>query len=56
MSRGRVEAAATCPYCGEEDWYSFHVQSDTLICHSCDKEFEISLDVQVKVTATRTID
>lgn len=55
MSRGRVEAEATCPYCGRSDWYSFHVCSDTLLCNSCDKEFEISLDVEVTVTGTRPI-
>ena len=56
MSRGRVEAEATCQYFGERDWYSFHVCSDTLLCNTCDKEFEISLDVQVKITDTRTVD
>lgn len=55
MSRGRVEAEATCPYCSERDWYSFHVCSDTLLCNTCDKEFEISLDVEVKVTDTRPL-
>ena len=55
MSRGRVEAEATCPYCGESGWYSFHVCSDSLICNSCDMEFEIDLDVEVKITDTRTI-
>lgn len=55
MSRGRVEAAATCPYCGCKDWYSFHVQTDELICYYCDKVFEIDLDVSVVITATRPI-
>ena len=56
MSRGRVEAEAICPYCGCKDWYSFHVQSDSLICNYCDSEFEIDLDVYVEITATRPID
>lgn len=55
MSRGRVEAEATCPYCGERDLYSFHVCSDTLLCNSCNKEFEISVDVSVTITDTKAI-
>lgn len=56
MSRGRVYEEATCPYCGYRDAYSFHVQSDTLICHNCDNEFEIELEVNVKVKGTRMIE
>lgn len=56
MSRGRVYEEATCPYCGYRDVYSFHVQSDTLICHNCNNEFEIELEVNVKVKGTRMIE
>lgn len=56
MSRGRVYEEATCPYCGYRDAYSFHVQSDTLICHNCDSEFEIELEINVKVKGTRMIE
>lgn len=56
MSRGRVEAEATCPYCSCSDWYSFHVQADSLLCYFCDKEFEISVDVSVTITATRPME
>ena len=55
MSRGRVEAEATCPCCGERDLYSFHVCSDTLICNTCEAEFEIDLDIDVTITETRAI-
>ena len=54
--RGRVEEQATCPYCGNRDWYSFHILSETLICHNCDNEFEIELEVDVKVKSTRMLD
>ena len=56
MYRGRVYEEATCPYCGHRDAYSFHVQSDSLICNNCDKEFEIELEVNVKVIGTRMIE
>ena len=56
MYRGRVYEEATCPYCGHRDAYSFHVQSETLLCNNCDSEFEIELEVNVKVVGTRMIE
>ena len=56
MYRGRVYEEATCPYCGYRDAYSFHVQSETLLCNNCDNEFEIELEVNVKVTSTRKLE
>lgn len=56
MSRGRVFEEATCPYCGYRDAYSFHVQSESLLCNNCDREFEIELEVIVKVIGTRMIE
>ena len=56
MSRGRVYEEATCPYCGYRDAYSFHVQSESLFCNNCDSEFEIELEVNVKVVGTRMIE
>lgn len=56
MSRGRVYEEATCPYCGYRDAYSFHVQSESLLCNNCDSEFEIELEVNVKVIGTRMIE
>lgn len=53
--RGRVYEEVACPYCGRKDWYSFHIQSRTLFCNYCDEEFEIELDVTVKVTSTRVL-
>ena len=35
--RGRVYEEATCPYCGHKGYYSFHIESDTLWCHNCDR-------------------
>lgn len=55
MRRGRVYEEATCPYCGYRDYYSFHVQTETLLCYKCDKEFEIELEVNVKVKSTKPI-
>lgn len=54
--RGRVEEEATCPYCGHRDWYSFHILSNSLICDNCDKEFEIELEVDVKVKSTKMLE
>ena len=56
MYRGRVYEEATCPYCGYRDAYSFYVQSETLLCNNCDSEFEIELEVNVKVVGTRMIE
>lgn len=56
MSRGIVFEEATCPYCGYRDAYSFHVQSEYLLCNNCDREFEIELEVIVKVIGTRMIE
>ena len=56
MYRGRVYEEATCPYCGYRDAYSFHVQSESLFCNNCDSEFEIELEVNVKVVGTRMIE
>lgn len=56
MSRGRVFEEATCPYCGYRDAYSFHIQSESLLCNNCDREFEIELEVNVKVIGTRMIE
>lgn len=53
--RGRVYEEVTCPYCGRKEWHSFHILSQTLICDYCDEEFEIELDVTVKVTSTRVL-
>ena len=54
--RGRVYEEATCPYCGHKGYYSFHIESDTLWCHNCDREFEIELEVDVRVAGTSAID
>lgn len=56
MSRGRVYEEATCPYCGYRDCYSFHINSETLLCNNCGKEFEIELEVTVKVKKTKILD
>ena len=54
--RGRVYEEVTCPYCGHKSYHSFHILSDTLICDKCNKEFEIVLEVNVKVVGTRMIE
>lgn len=51
--RGRVYKEVVCPYCGDRDWYSFHILSEALICNSCDNEFEIELEVKVNVKSTK---
>jgi uncharacterized protein YbaR (Trm112 family) len=45
----KLNEKVTCPYCGHEDWYTFHIDSDSLYCHKCDKEFAIKLQ-QVIIT------
>lgn len=55
-NRGRVYEEVTCPYCGHIGWYSFHILSEALLCHHCDREFEIELEVTVKVKSTKIID
>ena len=55
-NRGRVEEEVTCPYCGHKDYHSFHILSETLICDNCDKEFEIELEVTVKVKNTKILE
>lgn len=41
--------------CGDKRYHSFHILAETLICDKCDKEFEIELEVTVKVTGTRVL-
>ena len=53
--RGRVYEEVTCPYCKHKGYHSFHILSETLICDSCDKEFEIELEVTVKVKSTKVL-
>ena len=52
----KVYEEATCPYCGDKRYHSFHILAETLICYSCDKEFEIELEVDVKVKNTRKLE
>ena len=54
--RGRVYEEVVCPYCGYKSYHSFHILSETLFCHKCDKEFEIELDVTVKVKSTKILE
>lgn len=54
--RGRVYKEVTCPYCGHKAYHSFHILSKTLICDNCDNEFEIELEVTVKVKSTRILE
>ena len=39
----KVECKATCNHCGKTDIYIFHLNSDSLICNHCDKEFKIEV-------------
>lgn len=56
MSDTKVYEMATCPYCGHEDFYSFHYGADTLFCHNCNKEFAIKLATVIKVTSAKIYD
>ena len=56
MSRGRIYEQATCPYCGHEDYYSFHFESETLYCNNCDKEFAIELETVITVKSAKIFD
>lgn len=51
-----VYEEVTCPYCRDKRYHSFHILAETLICDKCDKEFEIELEVDVKVKGTRMLD
>ena len=45
---------ATCPHCGDVADHTFYLNSDTLICDKCDKEFDIVLYVDnIKVVSTK---
>lgn len=50
----KMDLNAKCPHCGEEDYYTFHLGADTLICNKCDKEFNIELWVSnIKVKSSK---
>lgn len=56
MSNTKVDEKAVCPYCGHEDYYTFHYGADTLICHHCDKEFAIKLETVITVKSAKFFD
>lgn len=43
----KVEEQAICPYCGDKNYYTFYVNTDTLFCNKCHYEFAIEADIKV---------
>lgn len=46
----------TCPYCGNEEYHTFQYGENVLYCYSCEKEFAIEIETEIKVKSTRFYD
>lgn len=53
----KEDLEAQCPYCDDVADHTFYLNSETLICHRCDKEFDIALYVgAIEVRSTKMED